>query len=175
MVNMLCIVYPWQVRLRPGDALLPRFTTLLLLFLVGIVEPPDDDLTPSLPAEFFGGRLDLRREQGQTGGALDRFHCRCQPGGQICTISSSAPVNQTRATSRRDPPGTLNSVNGVLSGMTLLGSTNAPMATSLPMGPLTGRPDEGPGAKPPGLPRAARTTLAKWVGTEIAGGLPITS
>jgi hypothetical protein len=60
MVNMLCSVYPWQVRLRPGDALLSPFTTLLLLLLIGIVESSDDDLTPGLPAEFLGGRLDLR-------------------------------------------------------------------------------------------------------------------
>jgi hypothetical protein len=59
-VNMLCSVYPWQVRLRPGGALLTPFSTLLLLFLVGIVESSDDDLTPGLPAEFLGGRLDLR-------------------------------------------------------------------------------------------------------------------
>ena len=55
-------------------------------------------------------------------------------------------------------PGTLKAVNGVLSGITALGRTNAPRATSLlEMGPLRGSVELNPE-----LPaRAAMTTLAK--------------
>jgi len=54
----------------PSDPLLTAFA---LLLFGGIVEPPDDDLTTGLPAKLFGGRLDLRGKEGQSGGPFYRF------------------------------------------------------------------------------------------------------
>jgi hypothetical protein len=86
--------------------------------------------------------------------------------------TTSAKHIHTVATIPPYSPGTLKAVNGVLSGMTALGRTNAPRATSLlEMGPLSGRVELNPEFPA----RAAITTLAKCVGTDTAGGLPITS
>ena len=62
------------------------------------------------------------------------------------------------------------------SGISLFGNTNAPIASS-----LTDEADETEVSLGLGFwgyeksGREARMTLAKWVGTEMDGGLPITS
>ena len=60
-------------------------------------------------------------------------------------------------------PGTMKFSNGVLSLMTALGRTKAPVASSRISG-VDG--DDG---------FVVNTTLAKWVGTDTLGGEPITS
>ena len=60
-------------------------------------------------------------------------------------------------------PGKTKLANGVVSGMAALGNTKAPVEISSSSG-FVG--EEG---------LLARTTFAKCVGTEIFGGLPITS
>lgn len=75
-------------------------------------------------------------------------------------------------------PGTWNEVSGTWSGMTELGRTNAPMETSFTAS-VTVRDVEDDAPNPNDdeafWDRLVRITLAKWVGTAMFGGLPITS
>jgi hypothetical protein len=67
-------------------------------------------------------------------------------------------------------------LKSALSGISLLGSTNAPIASSFTVwGEVTSLFwEEGRwGYEKSG--RDARMTFAKWVGTDIEGGVPITS
>lgn len=68
--------------------------------------------------------------------------------------------------------GTTKVVNGVSSGITAFGSTNAPIAIDS-WDVVMVRAREAFEADGDGF--ETRTTLAKWVGTEIEGGLPMTS
>jgi hypothetical protein len=60
-------------------------------------------------------------------------------------------------------PGIMKLSNGASSGMTAFGRTKAPMASSGMSG------EDGEDSRDP------NTTFAKWVGTAILGGFPITS
>lgn len=112
----------------------------------------------------------------------------------LCAAFLTAAGNRTSPDARSTAStGTTKVRKGTLSGTTALGITKAPRAMrgdsaaerrprkeapSFPGGEpeaaLVGIGDDGRAAGLDGLPTAS-TTLAKWVGTPIFGGLPITS
>jgi hypothetical protein len=138
-----------------------RPPTLTLRLFPRIVKPSNDDLTPRLPAQLFRTRLDLRGEQHQSRSSLHRIHC-----SDVVSFQPGVRVHEARSLIL---PGTAKSVNRALSGITALGKTKAPIEISGLDGLVRGR-------RPlRGAAREARTTLAKWVGTDTAGVFPMTS
>ena len=90
------------------------------------------------------------------------------------TLVDCAPMCTRQTTNNL--PGVMKLLMSAESGISLFGSTNAPIASS-----LTDEADETEVSLGLGFwgyeksGREARMTLAKWVGTEMDGGLPITS
>lgn len=123
--------------------------------LLRIIKPPHDDFALRGLADMFRTRFDSIRKQRQTRSAFHRINCTSHEQDQSASLYSLSRS--------RYAPGTTKLSNGAWSGISAFGRTKAPVEISGIFG-VAG--DEG---------RDVRTTLAKWVGTPMFGGLPIIS
>lgn len=150
-------------RRAPLPLPLPSSTILLR-----IVEPPDHKLAQDrLRARSpVSSRFSLLPPLLVDGPDKAASHSASAQRGRDSVPPSSRPpplhshAHQYCSSPNRseDVPGTTNDVKGVVSAITSLGSTNAPRLHSLSPRVVRGG-------------REARTTLAKWVGTAIVGGV----
>lgn len=127
-----------------------------------IVKPSHHHLTLGHSAELSRPTLQLSIEQLQPGGS---FHCL-----NYVILQRNVTGDQIYS------PGTVKFRKSVPSGISWFGRTKAPIASSLIVLPdVTDLSDADGGWGYEKSGREARMTLAKWVGTEMEGGEPMTS
>ena len=120
---------------------------------------------------MLGRTLERMREERETRSALDCVDCMRRVNDvSVMGVSKTARRREDRSIhkkkkrgSDRNVPGVTKLSSGASSGMMAFGRTNAPVDISCTSG-VEG--EDG---------RDASTTFAKWVGTAMLGGEPMTS